>query len=135
MIDYEKLKEAHELAEKLDCPKLVIESRLSDGEICYMLYWFENIPMDYCTYNIDKLLTKLRELTQPQPKYKTGDKVYYLPSNDTITAAEIAEPFAPSTYKVTEGYVLYEKYLYPTKEDLIQAQIDYWQKMKEENNE
>lgn len=130
MIDYEKIKIALKLCEKLDSPKLVCEFRISDGETCYLLYWFQLIPMDYTTYDIEKLLSKLTELTQPKPKYHIGQIVWAHGLEFDMDECVIDKPNQFGGYFVTfkDGGKsnFSEDRLYPDKKDLIESQIEYW---------
>ncbi len=124
MIDYQKLKLVHELADK-----------------CNMQIWFtascQNGNGATAIMNLDDLIAKLEELTQPnepQPKYKVGQEIYLLGENSYLLGATIESIF----YDV-DGfeYILNfnigsdyrhrrEMYLYPTKQALIEAQLRYW---------
>lgn len=129
MIDYEKLKIAHELAQKLRDDYSVVH------------YWVSYCNLDYFRLNdnltseikdfksLDDLIIKLQKLTQPKSKYKVGQKVwklsdYYKPLQYIIEQVDESSE---------EKYTLYdyddwcqEDELYPTREALIDAQIDYW---------
>ena len=74
------------------------------------------------------------ELTQPSPKYVIGQDVWFLGEenqlcNDEITHSDMG----------IQNYIYYlmhydglfhESILYPTKQSLIDAQIQYWQSLK-----
>jgi hypothetical protein len=133
MIDYEKLREAHELAEKIPYCLLTIRHSKHDGTNYYL-----ECPRDwkniyhYCE-DIDDLLIKLKELTQPKPKYQVGQYVWVTNSSNKIIMASILEAhYTPDVYRydiVTEDNIntsRAEFALYPSREALIQSQIDHW---------
>lgn len=124
MIDFEKLKTVHELAEKLanetECSINVSIVHYDNSSIEFELrdssssFDFENFM------NIDDLITKLQELTKKEPKFKIGDIVWWMSGNIP-----------------TEGFYTPSKkdaHLYPTKESLINAQIEYWSGLKDDGN-
>lgn len=191
MIDYDKLKIAHELADKL----AKTEKRAVTISVCSWTYG-EDPGYQYnifgCKENgyktIDELITKLRELTepepvepgyiseileevkpingvltlpagdyiikdnitykatkidkpeeltQPEPKYKTGDVLYWKHASDSICTLKVTtikwyEEDQKFGY-LDHGQPIFEDYLYPTKAALIEAQIEYWQKLKLES--
>ncbi len=141
MIDYEKLKEAHELAEKYydstgyTC---VIELNFyygcsDDGHKLWIKGFDENFN------NIDDLIAKLKELTQPEPKYKGGDNIYSLlrrgMSGFMTGSIDKFDPDRQQYYVLFPNigcYWMNEDDIYPTREALIQSQIDYWQSLSED---
>lgn len=143
MIDYEKLKLAHELAEKL-CDEIgrrvdinVIFIEKNDYAFGLQSY---NEDIDYPLFNtLDGLITKLKELTRPKPKFEVGQEIWCL-DNKEIKSFKIDEIIYDIEYwyinKHDDGkYSNDEEYfdqfqessLFATKQELIQAQIDYWQ--------
>lgn len=116
MIDYEKLRWAHELANKLN-------ERISIN-VCYLVA--DNKPtfvLDHSdfknnitSYNIDDLIAKLRELTQPKPKYIEGWVIDGFGKMDYWTHMNEED--------IKEKDII----VYPSKEALIDAQIEYWNK-------
>jgi hypothetical protein len=140
MIDYEKLKIAHELIDKLRPVAYELMYKMVEDEI---QYWRFN----YClTFNwidnsfdsIDDLVAKLLELAKPEPKYKAGDTVFAVSYPD-ITEGKIINFDGKHYYVrfIDDGYKAYfsEFLLHDSRETLIQAQIDYWQKLKQEHCE
>jgi len=94
MIDYEKLKIAHELADKY-CKEnnmtLVIEANYYAGgcvNLGHTLYFGTNEIENLERCSLDKIIAKLQELTQPKPKYEEGSKVFYLIYADEVTINE-----------------------------------------------
>jgi hypothetical protein len=141
MIDYDKLKEAHELVMKLDTHFLV---HSVGGK-----YPSENTSFELCSWslegdderfsNLDDLITKLHELTTPQPKYKVDDECWWIRRHNNpplcciVIKAEYLSP--PINYggwsyyvEIEEGGYTWmdEDDLHPTKQALIEAQIKYW---------
>ena len=124
MIDYEKLKKAHELAEKL--------SYESDEIIrIYTVFYQKNKPFvsaendfDEIARGEDAIIAKLTELTQPEQKYK---EAWYIHNGDVLSTEVLNKP----------GYICCDKternaigrHMYETKEALIEAQIKYWQSL------
>lgn len=130
MIDYDKLKIAHELADKL--------SKITNGHVqvsCKLFIHREG--SNFCHYelsidndyglgngvmtNMDDLITKLRELTQSEPKYKKGQTVWTLTNHEAPD--DIIEITLNQDINDDEG-------LYPSKAALIEAQIEYWSNMQ-----
>lgn len=86
--------------------------------------------------DIDDLITTLLALSEPEPKYKVGDKVWYidLPVNQIHSSIIIKvnndEYAVDGSINGTKDDFI-ESELYPTKADLIEAQIAYWTTMRE----
>lgn len=120
MIDYDKLKIAHEMAKK-------INQRVSVS-VCYLVA--DDKPtfvLDHCdsknnvtSYNFDDLITKLKELTQPEPKYIDGWVIDGF-GNIEFWRNMTQEDIEKNSLKV-----------YPSRESLIDAQINYWYDLKME---
>lgn len=139
MIDYEKLKRAHEL-----CRGLV--GYHFDVEFGRKARWFElyapiaeESPLLLETGDIDELIATLEEFTKPEPQFKIGDTVWILSMvTGKITKAKVESH--PSTIdKRGTSYFLgepvyasiFESSIHPNREALIQHQIEYWQSMLE----
>ncbi len=127
MIDYEKLKIAHELAIN---NKLRLVLTMS-AEIYHELYIDGKIQL---FDDLDELINRLQELTKPKPKYKIYDKVWRL--NDEykprcVLIAHIDYDNDTHVYADTNEEWWLEEQLYPSKEALIQAQLDYWNSLLE----
>lgn len=138
MIDYNKLKIAHELANKVrpsdGCITIYFAYQIgSDGELkpLYSVFTEDRDGMtdDLDFYNIDDVIAKLRKLTQPESKYKVGERVWYsnfgVPIHAEIEAIELDEGGNWIMLKNVTGKSR-EEFFYPTKSTLIEAQIDYW---------
>ena len=136
MIDYDKLKMAHELSRKywdLTKTEIKIESHfyasVNDAHISAIL------PGDKLKiYDAEDLAYKIEELINEITKYKIGQIVWrlsdeYLPVsfkitgiNDALYLDEQENPFCLS------GWI--EEQIYSSKEELIESQIKYWSDLK-----
>lgn len=137
MIDYDKLKLAHELCQKLRDRYFAdfimsgyhCEYTISDSEGC-----IEDNPF-FITESLDDFIIKLQEITKPQPKYKIGDEVWFL-NEGNIMSIHITKidgnKYSGSQFKYYYDCFLKEDRLYPSKQALIQSQIDYWTSLKKE---
>lgn len=136
MIDYEKLKLAHELAYALS------KDTGNRCDIKVSIYFGDKPIFGYCHYgsepnfyesmSIDDLIAKLQELTQPKPKYEIGQEVWFILDRnihyqkiDDISKNKYGE----WTYE-SNCLHLNEERLYPSRESLIDAQIEYWNSLK-----
>jgi len=136
VIDIDKLKIADELADKYyqeSGSGVVIESNFEFGGSAAYLYglW---IDQNLSTFNdIDHLITKLKKLTQPQPKYKLG---WY--RSDKNEPASVKCHADKKGYSLAgNGHDLAEAWgatMYPTKAALIQAQIEHWINQREKDD-
>jgi hypothetical protein len=140
MIDYEKLILAQNLAKKIwDKTKLPIwiyHKWCPEGEVL-ILDTYEH--GEFTFKNVDGLINKLKELTKPEPKYKVGDIVYLLGGDDNpIHSFKIDKIINDHgdywyvryiDYKGGEFDQWREDVLYPSREALIQSQIEYWQSL------
>ena len=143
MIDFEKLKEAHELCEKYS-KEVKVAHRIA------VLYYAYEKPPNYSLHSfcempheqfdcLDALLEKLHELTRPKPKYEVGQKVFvFFKLSDEIeqyiiSNTEYDEKIKSYIYEL-EGVSINlkctEEYVYPSREALIEAQIQYWTKLQ-----
>ena len=133
MIDYEKLKMAHELV--ADTEEYYFEAVFGiNGSSSYTIFDTNHDRAGFFD-NEDGLLEMLQELTQPEPKYKIGDTVWLIDC-DCICTAEI-ESHGNEEYnikkcetidgsRVTVKEWASEDDLHPTKAALIESQIEYW---------
>lgn len=145
MIDYEKLKLAHELATKIKNFHVVVRTNfIFPGDkdrstfACYFLDIVRQPPEHPAIEegkfsDLDDLIAKLRELTQSDPKYKVGDEVWaevnkkYLSMQ--IEEVKIRVNSQSQWYRTNIGFCA-EEHLYPSKQTLIEAQIKYWQNLQ-----
>lgn len=146
MIDYEKLKIAH---------KLVYEHAQSQNETSTItLVYYGSSEFEYYKWNsysfgdweykdIDNLIAKIRELSAPKPKYEAGQEVWYcnyhsikglIRCEKAVSINLVDALFGEKEYRVsTESIDLPERFFYPSKEALIDAQIEYWKGLKHES--
>ena len=135
MIDYDKLKTAHELAFKL-CQQTGMRVDVSiacvgDSEyIDYILIDYEREDEDLFS-TVDGLIQELTKRIKPEPKHKVGDEVWTCRGTDPDYQPELftIHGVMTSGYILTDGEQLFyipERHLYLTKESLIAAQIAHW---------
>ena len=137
MIDYEKLKICHQLAQtlsnKTECSVHieVVFHELSAPE--FVLIDASSNPDGEAYRDIDVLIKELHFLTQdkPKPKYKVGQTVAYI-DEDNIPQEFMIEGMCDfssiSYWESKEDDLWYdESELFPTKQALIEHQIQYWQ--------
>jgi len=137
MTDYLKLKEAHSLAE--------IYSKQTDSncEISFCCQQSNRNPyirfrwgepghkFDF-PFELDDLITKLRELTTRAPKYK---EAWYLgEDNNSILLTKVHNQVGYSCCDDTDIGAL-GRTMYPSKKALIDAQIEYWSGLKLEHQD
>lgn len=138
MIDYNKLKIAHELAEKYKYDKThpctithhVIFLEFGGHAQQHNLILKDGI---HRYADIDSLISVLRELTRPEPKYKD---CWYVGSGGHPRCTKVLnqEGYAICEETDNEAYGVLVT-LYPTKSQLIEAQIEYWQSLREPQDE
>lgn len=145
MIDYDKLKEtaAHEIHKSYlkTCEELgwgvkqenkVPYYKLSEDAKKLDIASFESA---LATLQAFGLITedKLRQLTQPEPKYKEGSQVWFTECGDIRNG--YIKSIRNDSYLIDlnedVSYCEKEDDLYPTKAELIEAQIEYWQSLRE----
>ena len=128
MIDYQKLKLAHEICGNTD--DYYFDISFGDEEIGIYLYKANDYKAELINdfNNLDDLITKLQELTQPKPKYKIGHEVYHAGRDEVPILTMKIDEIGFKTY--SNSYIYYgdegevqKCYLYPSREALIQAQI------------
>lgn len=136
MIDYDKLKLAHELCFKVDRGiKHLVDVSTFSGNIVNRFYLMHLGTEEACD-GIDDLIDKLHELTRPKPKYEVGAEIFCLKKHGLLGfmlgiiqnyQEETGNYYA--TFSGFGGYWLGPQEIYPTKQSLIEAQIEYWNKM------
>lgn len=145
MIDYEKLKIAHELTKKLRFSYYCFESWCGLGFESGYFYTLKfednnNIFHEYESEEIEELIAKLTELTAPKYKYKVGDWIWCYSYENIPDRVQVE--FHPegnkNTYQVRHengmtGFYEEER-LYPSFDDLVEAQIKYWVNLRSEHN-
>lgn len=128
MIDYEKLKLAHEIMLNNDKFYCTYEFGWCD-KVVFNLYDDEDNYIIFTTYDVDSLIEKLQELTQPEAKYKMCQEVW-INDHGSPSCLFISDVTFQHSYWEYNG--LYnESQLYLTKDDLIEAQIKYWTELKQ----
>jgi hypothetical protein len=139
MIDYDKLKIAHELAEKYantynEFCSVSVDFYCLNDPINYALRCLNFIV--FSAENIDDLITRLKEMNEshkPKPKYEVGQKVWYFYEDeirhDIVELIEYHEDCF--IYTLVFGF-FYEEFLFPSRETLIEYQIEYWNNLKHE---
>lgn len=131
MIDLDKLKLAHDLA--INSKNYYIQIYLGIGSVPDYFIGYtddseDNKKLIVCR-SLDDLISTLQELMQPKLKYAIGQEVWFVilakewhPINLCIEAIE-------NDKYLVAGNWMTENKLYPSRESLIQAQIDYWQSL------
>lgn len=135
MIDYEKLKLAHEICSKLNDHYFSIDFCVNTKSPKYdisITYANDGISVDVS--DIDELIIKLQELAKPEPKYKAGLMVWHIvyghefvPISGLIMQSDIGNK---NLYQVN-GNWWPEEQLFPTRQALIEHQIKYWKSLRE----
>lgn len=130
MIDYEKLKEAHELAKHAKIDLVTTVRTFEDGD-CRLS---AAITGGQHTNDMDGIISELKELTKPEPKYKIKQYVWLINDEDKPEQIYIIDIDACSDemYKDEYGNWWLEEQLYPSCQALIDAQIEYWTSLKSE---
>lgn len=117
----------------IDCEKLEklygeeLENYLNE----HVSYWENKLEMTKKL--VADRIARDKELTKPEPKYKVGDLVYFFIdeenwiSNDFVSAISV-----DGTYELRSMIddVFYERELFPTRQALIEHQIEYWISLK-----
>ncbi len=141
MIDYEKLKIAHSLCDKMgkDVSLALVYPEL------YMDLTIFSLKRSYKFESLDLLIGELSELTQPEPKYESGQLVYtYM--HGYIRESNVTECYWDSELNdyrlmlinqengVTKISVS-QSLVYPSKQALIDVQLEYWSGLKLEEQD
>lgn len=137
-IDYEKLKIAHDIIKRN--ADYYFNASFFDGDVIFEIY--KRIPDVFSdvTNNVDDLIAKLKELTQheePKPKYEVGQTLWFIDCDHTINSILIDEIdyCHPDLfyYKDKRGDFISDRDKpYPSREAVIDAQIEYWKCLKNE---
>jgi len=131
MIDYDKLKIAHDLTEKyyeqtktMTWIKIMISS-ISD---LIVYQWTTRSNCLLKCEDIDELIAELEKMTQPKSKYAFGQSLWFM-HQDTIVNEDLKN-FNDGRYYFLFNFRYYhvkESDLYTTRSALIEAKIQYWQ--------
>lgn len=138
MIDYYKLKLAHYLASEYQSKnehEISIEINFTQTIEEYILHI--DMKNSDAFSNIDDLITKLKELPQPQPKYKEEQQVWFVCGKEPITyiVEKVVDARSHFNYVLADGHMsLKEQDLYPSREALIESQIQYWKSLQSGEN-
>lgn len=138
MIDYEKLKLAHTLCKKIPYDSYSFDcwccTRFDSGFFYTLTFEDEhNFTHEYESEDIDDLITKLKELTEPKPKYKVGQLIWFVVDSKiySYNIENIEEDRCGDFIYNGDDWKIYESDLYPTKQALIESQIAYWTSLRE----
>jgi len=132
MIDYEKLQIALDMHSKIKDEyylNVLIDSRI-EYYLCSINYDKDNLYYS----SLDELIEKLQELTKPEPKYKVGQEVWIRDNDDILNVKIISISNSNERYYMKQfmgnfeiTYSRIEQEMFPSKEALIEAQIEYWE--------
>ncbi|CAB4148465.1 hypothetical protein UFOVP855_32 [uncultured Caudovirales phage] len=142
MINYNKLKLAHEIAIKLD-ERCSIEVAFFRYGAPRYIFNAPNHNDSFSANAADVFLETLQKLTQPKPKYEIGHEIWM-----TNICGFLLEIYSAhiTGYRFNNGqneytidscpndFYILESELHPTREDLIDAQIKYWESLKPTTN-
>lgn len=141
MIDYEKLKQAMDLANKINCYLNfeITHAHETQGTSRIIITFRESKSINHQYFNtLDEIIAALTKLTQPKPKYKVGDKVYMtvvcgdklLIDRDVIReACFMVNNWEYTIESGSDDFFIAENELFVTKQELIETQIEYWQSL------
>lgn len=133
-INYEKLKIAHELLISNDKYYLTWRACQKSCDFELQEYGSDN-EWYFDADNIDDLIEKLTELTLTKPKYKEKEFIWVMQEDNRPHHKKILnirfdthdkEYICEITNCIDEPYWITEDSLHPTKQALIESQIEYW---------
>ncbi len=132
MIDYQKLQIAHKLGDEY-CKKneeCLLDIALEFGYTMPQFTLSTNGIFERYIW-IDELIQRLQELTAPKPKYAIGDYVWMVYLEEIYEFKILNNIGSKYILDRFKNGLVYESELHPTREALIQSQIDYWCSMRE----
>ncbi len=136
MIDFEKLKFAIELCRNSFTYYFLIEfSPIHDSDEIIITLMNSASNRGDSMASLDDLIEKLQELTKPEPKYLYKEVVWLIDNGNPIEGCicEISTgQYGEYTYRFSDDSWRSESELFPTREALIEHQIEYWLKLKQE---
>ena len=140
MIDYKKLKLAHDLAHETNSAirhDVASDYRTGMQSHCFELYR----PSTECLIcNLDIIIEKLTELSKKKSKYKVGEKVWiedYREYPTTPLEITLTDESGNAYYGVGQQdgddhyWKVPKEYVYPTRDALVETKIAYWQSLLE----
>ena len=135
MIDYEKLKIAHQLAKHLPFQHCHIDCMVGSRPTYFHLIYEDKDGLVHTSEfdELDALINKLY-LLHP-PIYKVGDVVWYLHTVDYIPMRRTVTKVMQSRLYFLDDCTYWEEKLYPTREGVIRAQLEYWHNLLTEEYE
>ncbi len=134
MIDYDKLKLAHELSLKADrATKHIVDISTFRGDRVdkfYLTYLQEDTECD----DLDDLISKLHELIKPKPisKYRIGQEVWRIEDDEPYSFIIKAIDYENDEMYLEgeeHGWWL-EEQIHPSRAELIDEQIEQWTDLK-----
>lgn len=132
MIDYEKLKVAHEMliASKIHATinhGVGIDWRGNQFGYIHLTMWDKSREPIDCG-SMDDLIIKLHELTKPEPKYKVGSKIWVKDCEDEPIEVVFRNhvDFGFGAKEPNEYYFISENDCFPSRQALIEHQLQYW---------
>lgn len=132
MIDYDKLKLAHTKADNLPFEDWEVRHTYGKPDNYYVLTFTddEGLWNEDCYKNLDELIGRIMELTQPNPKYK--DAWYVGPGGHPRCTKAMNEDGYMVCDETDNDAMGMHVTMYPTKSELIEAQIAYWTNLQKE---
>jgi len=142
MIDYDKLKEAMEMAQRLPYPLMLKISTALDEcwfELTFMHSGDDEVePMVKNTQDLDLIIGTMEKIT-PQPKYKKGEHVYWVGNHSLMSEGEIVDIVWEGKDKgfwcQTKHVYFPQDSFYKSRKDLIADEIKMWSARAEEEND
>lgn len=138
MIDFEKLKIATEICKKSLDYYFRVDFCVRNNSDKLDIYLMSGDEIEESFDSLDELIAKLNELTQPEPKYKKSQLVWFLDDiyrirsrvvRDSWIAEDIDTGEKEYAYDVSMQHPMCESNLFPTRQSLIEHQLQYWQSM------
>lgn len=151
MIDFVRLRRACELAEKrAKITNNTVNITLSYSGHDDSLWLYDSCLGEKDFGSIDDLILKLEEIEEPEEKYKVGQKIWVQSHKidcENVLSMHAFEgtviPCLPCDYGLSEPYVRViaendqysgpKSFCFPSRQDLIESQIAYWQSMHPDN--
>ncbi len=130
MIDYEQLKLIHELTNKIDeIDEVAVQHHFSRTRGDKFILWTKNGVAQFTLEEMDELIAELNELIEPKAKQERHKEAWYLNSSNQPKSTLVANQDGYASVYETASEAI-GKTMYPTKADLIEAQIEHWRKRR-----